>query len=73
MSCDCYCPVALPQGAVGWSVVSNCGIFHDYTYLLLKWINYVSRSAVLSLRYLENTITVVIACVNCLRRRLSYQ
>ena len=21
MSCDCYCSVALPHGAVGWSVV----------------------------------------------------
>ena len=25
MSCDCWCSVALPQVAVGWSAVCNCG------------------------------------------------
>ena len=27
MSCYCKCSVALPQNAVGWSVVCDCGIF----------------------------------------------
>ena len=26
MSCDCYCFVALPYGAVGWSAMCDCGI-----------------------------------------------
>ena len=26
MSCDCKCSVALPQDAVGWSAVCDCGI-----------------------------------------------
>ena len=25
--CGCYCSVALPHGAVGWSAVCDCGIF----------------------------------------------
>ena len=27
VSCGCYCSVALPHGAVGWSAVCECGIF----------------------------------------------
>ena len=27
MSCYCKCSVALPQDAMGWSAVSDCGIF----------------------------------------------
>ena len=30
MSCDCYCYVALPHGAVDWSAVSDCGISWSY-------------------------------------------
>ena len=26
VSCDCYWSVALPQGAIGWSEVCDCGI-----------------------------------------------
>ena len=26
VSCECYCSVALPHGAVGWSAVCDCGI-----------------------------------------------
>ena len=26
LSCDCYCSVALPRGAVGWSVMCDYGI-----------------------------------------------
>ena len=26
MSCYCVCSVALPRGAVGWSLVCDCGI-----------------------------------------------
>ena len=26
VSCDCYCSVALPCGAMGWSAVCDCGI-----------------------------------------------
>ena len=26
MSCYCYCSVALPHGAMGWSAVCDCGI-----------------------------------------------
>ena len=33
MSCDRYCSVALPHGAMGWSVVCGCGI-SDHTHLL---------------------------------------
>ena len=29
MSCDCYCSVALPNGAVGWFAVCDCG-FPDH-------------------------------------------
>ena len=32
MPCDCYCPVALPRGTLGWSAVCDCGI----TFLLLS-------------------------------------
>ena len=31
MSCDCYCSVALPHSAVGWSVVCYCGISCSYS------------------------------------------
>ena len=27
VSCDCYCSVAIPCVAVGWSEVCDCGIF----------------------------------------------
>ena len=33
VSCDCYCSVAIPHGAVGWSAVCDCGIFY-HTHLL---------------------------------------
>ena len=26
VSCVCYCSVALPRGAVGWSALCDCGI-----------------------------------------------
>ena len=26
MSCDFFCTVALPHGAVGWSALCNCGM-----------------------------------------------
>ena len=32
MSYDCYCSVALPHGAVGWSAVAL--VFPDHTHLL---------------------------------------
>ena len=31
MSCDCYCSVTLPQEAVGWSAVCDCGISLSYS------------------------------------------
>ena len=31
MSCYCKCPVALPQGAVGWSAVCDCGNSWSYS------------------------------------------
>ena len=31
MSCFCKCPVALPQGAVGWSAFCDCGISWSYS------------------------------------------
>ena len=31
MSCDCYCSVALPHAAVGWSAVCDCGISWTYS------------------------------------------
>ena len=34
MFCDCYCAVALPHGAVDWSVVCECGI-PDHTHVLV--------------------------------------
>ena len=27
MSCDCWCSVNLPNSALGWSAVCDCGIF----------------------------------------------
>ena len=30
-SCDCWCPVALPHGAVGSSEECNCGIYCAWT------------------------------------------
>ena len=33
MSCDCYCSVAHPRGAMGWSAVCDCGISRFLTYL----------------------------------------
>ena len=26
ITCDCYCSIAFPHGAVGWSAVHDCGI-----------------------------------------------
>ena len=31
MSCDGQCSMALPHGAVGWSVVCDCGISLSYS------------------------------------------
>ena len=33
VSCDCYCSVAHPCGAMGWSTVRDCGISGFLTYL----------------------------------------
>ena len=33
MSCFCKCSVALPQVAIGWSAVCDCGICWSYTHL----------------------------------------
>ena len=38
MLCDCYCSVALPHGAVGWSAVCDCGISLIYSFTLLAVI-----------------------------------
>ena len=32
MSCDCFCSVALPRGAVGWYAVCDCGIPISYSF-----------------------------------------
>ena len=37
MPCYCKCPVALPQGAVGWSAVCDCGI--SWSYSLTFWLS----------------------------------
>ena len=40
MSCDCYCLVAFPHGAVGWYIYAVCDVvFHGHTHLLflLVW------------------------------------
>ena len=43
MSCYCKCSVTLPHGAVGWSLVCDCGI-PDHTHLLFgKESNGVTR------------------------------
>ena len=31
--CDCYCSVALPRGAVGWSSVCDCCISWSYSFI----------------------------------------
>ena len=31
MACDCYCSVAHPHDAVGWSAVCDCDIFLSYS------------------------------------------
>ena len=33
VSCDCYCSVAHPRGAMGLSAVCDCGISEFLTYL----------------------------------------
>ena len=44
MSCDSQCSVALPYGAVGWSVLCACGIPLSYALLLVKvCLNSVKR------------------------------
>ena len=35
LSCDCCCSVALPDGAMGWSAVCDCGISRSYSLALL--------------------------------------
>ena len=30
LSCDCWCSVSLPYGAVSWSAVCDCGISWSY-------------------------------------------
>ena len=35
ISCDSQCSVALPRGAMGWSVVCDCGISLSYSLALL--------------------------------------
>ena len=37
MSCDCWCSVALPRVAVGWSAVCDSGIFLSYPLAFIKW------------------------------------
>ena len=32
MSCDCYCSVALPQGAVGWSAMCGRSFFVNFEF-----------------------------------------
>ena len=34
MSCDCWCSVSLPHGAMGCSTVFDCGISPGHTHLL---------------------------------------
>ena len=36
VSRDCYSSVALPHGAVGWSVVCDCGISRSYSLAFLN-------------------------------------
>ena len=36
MSCDCYCSVALPHGAVSWSAVCDCDISQSNSLAFLK-------------------------------------
>ena len=33
MSCDCYCSVGLPHGAVEWAAACDCDIFPGHTHL----------------------------------------
>ena len=39
LSCSCICSGALPRGAMGWSVVCNCGIF----YLILVYVDQIQH------------------------------
>ena len=35
-SCDCWCFLTLPRGAVGWSAVCDCGtVFPDHTHFFI--------------------------------------
>ena len=40
VSCDCYCSVALPHCAVGWSEVCDCGISGSYPFTFFIFIIY---------------------------------
>ena len=43
MLCHCYCSVNLRCGAMGWSVVCDCGTSWSYSlYLLIDFKHYVS-------------------------------
>ena len=36
VSCDCWCSVAIPHGAVDWSAVCECGISSSYSLTFWK-------------------------------------
>ena len=60
MSCFCYCSVALPHGAMGWSAVCDCGISLSYSlafFLTLGRLNYAFLQKGLSYKklYLSNS------------------
>ena len=38
VSCDCKCSIGLPQSAMGWSAVYDCGIFRSYVLTFLSHI-----------------------------------
>ena len=40
MYCNCYCSVALPHGAVGWSAVCDCGIFWSYAFFYYSILSF---------------------------------
>ena len=58
MSCFCYCSVALPHGAMGWSAVCDCGISLSYSlafFLILGRLNYPFSSKLEDLTVLKHS------------------
>ena len=70
MSCDCYCSVALPQSATGWSVVCYCGTFvsnTQYSYVEAGSLNQAKYIVLedLLIRFIVSLSKFLLMLLNC--------